>query len=269
MVSDTTEKQYKYLLSKFPISCLEDSGSVFHNLMSIRTGGNKKLSKSTIKTILSAIIWKLTNDKCDESVIDAYRSYNKYLKTFTDKEEDDDKKIHGVIPKWKDVERARDATKNDTARLLLSLYTMIPPRRVQDYEKMYVSYTNRNDKEHNYYCIESKCFIFNRFKTSKHYGQQIIRVPDALITVLNDYIDNHDIGNNKPLFEISRRTMHNILKRAIGCGVNNIRHAFVNRELEKTHDIRKNAEMMGHSLSTHFKYRKNYRDNETDDYVFL
>lgn len=84
--------------------------------------------------------------------------------------------------------------------LILSLYTMIPPRRSKDYLDMYFYDGDSNDKTKNYYDTDGKRFIFNSFKTSQTYGTQIEEIDDGndlLIEILDAYIRFHPVLNNK------------------------------------------------------------------------
>lgn len=71
------------------------------------------------------------------------------------------------------------------AYTLLSLYTVLPPRRSLDYVAMVIGQPDDN-KEINYY--DNGHFYFNNFKTSKTYKQQIVNVPKELQNILKVYI---------------------------------------------------------------------------------
>jgi hypothetical protein len=71
------------------------------------------------------------------------------------------------------------------AYTLLSLYTVLPPRRSLDYVAMEIGQPDDN-KEVNYY--DNNHFYFNNFKTSKTYKQQIVSVPKELQSILKVYI---------------------------------------------------------------------------------
>jgi vacuolar-type H+-ATPase subunit I/STV1 len=70
--------------------------------------------------------------------------------------------------------------------LILSLYTLIPPRRSLDYIKMIIG--NDTDKNFNYLNINESKFIFNNFKTAGTYKTQIIDIPDDLMAVIKLYL---------------------------------------------------------------------------------
>ena len=70
------------------------------------------------------------------------------------------------------------------AYTLLSLYTVLPPRRSLDYVAMVIGEPADN-KEVNYY--HNGHFYFNNFKTAKVYKQQIVAVPKPLQDILKVY----------------------------------------------------------------------------------
>lgn len=90
---------------------------------------------------------------------------------------------------------------------LVSLFIMIPPTRIGNYEKMRIRYTKTNDvsqlkRDKNYIMIDNDAGIFvntgkfkyklcfNQYKTSKHIGQVCENIEDTLlIKVLNIYLD--------------------------------------------------------------------------------
>lgn len=77
--------------------------------------------------------------------------------------------------------------------ILIRLYTDIPPRRVQDYSYMYVNFLEPNvlDDEKNYYIVSTGEFIFNKYKTSKIYGEQRFKVPSILEDALMLYFESY------------------------------------------------------------------------------
>jgi hypothetical protein len=71
------------------------------------------------------------------------------------------------------------------AYTLLSLYTVLPPRRSLDYVAMVIGEPT-DDKEVNYY--HNSHFYFNSYKTAKVYKQQIVAVPKPLQDILKVYL---------------------------------------------------------------------------------
>jgi hypothetical protein len=99
---------------------------------------------------------------------------------------------------WKDIKKLSDdsyakvkelsskkvLTTKEAEHLLnttvLSLYTCVPPRRNQDYLDMLVvkKWDDKMDKSHNYLDLAGSQFIFNKYKTAKKYGTQIVKIPN-------------------------------------------------------------------------------------------
>jgi hypothetical protein len=81
--------------------------------------------------------------------------------------------------------------------LILSLYTLTPPRRNRDY--IYLKYVKEYKdellKDFNYY--DGFKFYFNIYKTRGKYGEQIIDVPKELQMILNKYIKTNNINNEE------------------------------------------------------------------------
>ena len=90
--------------------------------------------------------------------------------------------------------------------MILSLYILIPPRRILDYTAMLILSNKDNinnlNKDYNYIDINNKQFIFNNYKTKSTYNSVIIDIPDNLMNVINLYLKYH---NNKKL--INKKTI--------------------------------------------------------------
>jgi len=67
--------------------------------------------------------------------------------------------------------------------IILSIYTLIPPRRSLDYTEMKIKNITPDD---NY--IEKNDFVFNRYKTSKFYNQQREKISKELIIILKKWL---------------------------------------------------------------------------------
>jgi len=79
--------------------------------------------------------------------------------------------------------------------MILSLYTLINPRRNKDYSLMKIS-SNTDDENHNYLIIDKKNtmkFILNKYKTDKKYHSVKIDVPDDLKEVIQLYLKYHPL----------------------------------------------------------------------------
>ena len=78
--------------------------------------------------------------------------------------------------------------------MILSLYTLIQPRRNKDYSLMRIS-SNINDTNFNYLVIEKSHmkFILNNYKTEKKYHSVEIDIPDDLKQVILLYLKYHPL----------------------------------------------------------------------------
>lgn len=84
-----------------------------------------------------------------------------------------------------------------TMWLLICLYTEVAPRRNQDYAYMMVvsELPEEQDMNANYLVLSTKEFVFNKYKTKNHYGQQVIDIPDVLMEHIKTYIKHHPQRN--------------------------------------------------------------------------
>lgn len=147
--------------------------------------------------------------------------------------------------------------------LVLALYVLIPPRRNE-----YMSVTvvpkikfDEYDATKNYYDIERKRFVFNKYKTAKKYGQQVITVPDELHELLMTYLKHNPLQNKNgfpllvrpdgtPLTAMNSitRILNRIFGRNIGSSM--LRHFYVSSKYANvTKEMEKDAKDMGHSVA--------------------
>ena len=82
--------------------------------------------------------------------------------------------------------------------LILSLYTLIQPRRNKDYALMKLSH-NKEDDNFNYVTMDKKTkkamFILNKYKTDKKYHSVEIDIPNTLKEILILYLKFHPHRN--------------------------------------------------------------------------
>jgi len=125
-----------------------------------------------------------------EDVLKRYEKLNRY--------------VEGVLEEDTKQEIMRDKNEREkVARvMLLALYVLIPPRRTLDYFEMFVDDADDN-RQKNYYDRETNEFVFNNYKTAKHGGQDRIKVPDDLKSVLERHIEFYDIKKGEKLLRLS------------------------------------------------------------------
>lgn len=179
-----------------------------------------------------------------------------------------------------DFENAKTITSkvwdNFLAYVLICIYTMIPPRRNKDYSEMWFCFDEPStlDASKNYYVASTDEFIFNTYKTAKHYGQQRVKIPADLATVLENYINyyqqvidgNYKHHNEFPLLvHFNGERVHPIngitrlLNKAIGkrIGSSALRHIFLSDKYgDELKEMKEDASLMAHSLSEQKNYTK-------------
>lgn len=160
--------------------------------------------------------------------------------------------------------------------LLVSLYVDIPPRRNQDYAYMVVvkKAPKELEADKNYYIMDKGVFVFNKYKTSKLYGQQVVDVPVALKNTIAMYLKRHPnmkkfgtkINPEQPLlinFDGSTVNQVNGITRRLNkafdgkIGATALRHIFLSDtygdQLKERLEVAKN---MGHSVNQSLNYQK-------------
>lgn len=155
-------------------------------------------------------------------------------------------------------------------RLVLELYTDIPPRRNQDYLYMVCCYTRPDtlDESKNYLLINEKKFIFNKYKTARIYGNQEFDIPASLYSVIEDYLTRHPSTSDTEFpflvnykgVELDKvsgitRILNKVFNKNIGCSA--LRHIFVSDKFGSNIKEREEvASAMGHSINTQNVYIK-------------
>lgn len=160
--------------------------------------------------------------------------------------------------------------KGSQQRLLLSLFTMIPPKRAQEFHNMVV-FQRQPTKDHsnkNYVIVNNKYakLVLNEYKTSKIYGQMVEHLPnklkDEILTSLSQQPRKHMFvkSNGKPFSD--RKSFdywaNMVLKRLFDnqyTTLGTLRHSFLMQNRPETDAEREQiASKMGHSVSTQRVY---------------
>jgi hypothetical protein len=147
--------------------------------------------------------------------------------------------------------------------IILALYVYIPPRRNQDYQDLYFvkKLNEKNDTTRNYFNLAKNEFVFNKYKTAKTYGQQIINVSDnsELLELIKVYLKFHPskkgnefrflvFSDGKPLGAVNAVTR--VLNRVFGknIGSSMLRHIYLS-EKYNIDEMKTIANQMGHSIT--------------------
>jgi len=140
---------------------------------------------------------------------------------------------------------------------------------------MYVvgKWNDKMDTNKNYLDMATKKMVFNKYKTAKKYGQQIVDLSgnERLMVAINQYLKHHPLNKTKitkntefrfltyedgsPLTAVNSITR--ILNKCLGkkIGSSMLRHIFLSNKYD-IKDMKDTAEEMGHSVNEALKYAK-------------
>ena len=169
-----------------------------------------------------------------------------------------------VVDVWKTLEKETLKSYDSLLQfVVLSLYVLIPPRR-NDYQDMYIIKGMPQNEEDNYLDVDKWEFVFNRFKTVKKEGKVVIRVPDDLRVILENYLKCHPLykgkkgvfpflvdSEGKPISKVNGITR--LLAKSLGVGVGSslLRHIFISDKFgDSSKESAKIAGEMSHSVGT-------------------
>jgi hypothetical protein len=247
---------------------------------------------STRKSHLTAIIGVLkANKNTPKTLIDYYgkqlsASINEARKiafsaTKTARQEENWIDWEDVVKRYEKLNRSVDAlldednkqeimneksSRDRVARvMLLALYVLIPPRRTLDYYEMYLDDADDN-RQKNYYDRETNEFVFNNYKTAKHGGQDRVKVPDDLKSVLERHIEFYDIKKGEKLLRMSLGKpptsvswVGNNLNILFGkkISVSMLRNIYLTGKYgDRLDEMKRDAEMMAHTSQAQQGYIK-------------
>jgi integrase len=164
--------------------------------------------------------------------------------------------------------KKKDIKGNDINKIMnyviLSMYCLIPPRRLQDYTNFKIK---KIGKDNNYYDAPKKQLVFNSYKTAKTYGEQRVDAPEALVKVLDmwipiashysDYLIFNGYG--EPLKQpVMTRRINEIFGKKISASM--LRHIYVSdvvlKDMPKMDALDKVAHDMGQSRDQQAIYKK-------------
>ena len=227
-----------------------------------------------IKTRLSALFVITGNKMYHTDMMDNIEKYN----TETNKQEKNEKQKENwmtaqeietiydqmetkIKPLWKKKDLTTKEILNIQDFLILSLFTLIPPRRSMDYIEFKIN--NINTNKDNF--IKGNSLVFNTFKTSTQKGQQKIQIPKELKSLLNKYIklitnkSDYLLFNNK-FQQLSTPNFTLRLNKIFGkkVSVNMLRHIYLSeKHADNLKDMKDDFAKMGTSLKQSAVYIKN------------
>lgn len=214
-----------------------------------------------------------------EGYEDEYAFYSQYsskertrIKKKGKKNKLNEKERKNYIP-WDEFKRIISKVKNKRDKALIGLYTLLPPRRVEDISilRLWTTDEDNDKKNFNYLEIDSKNKFaqleYNKYKTAKTYGTIEIPLPKHLRLILMDYIMDAGLRHGDFLFpsrsglpyknfsSIITKTFKPYTKKKVN--VNMIRHSYISNYLStaRAEEEREHiALQMGHSLQTQGTY---------------
>ena len=236
------------------------------------------LTPATRKNVMTAIIVLLKAFDTKKGKIKKYETYfEKLINDFENNYDNQTKstketknwitqeQLNNKIKQLKKKIEKYDMTKLTKANediiqqhLVLMLYTKIPPLR-NDYAQMKVYHSKEVDKE-NCINLKKKQILLNDYKTSKTYGEKQIDIPNPVIVIIKRWIN---VTENEYLL-INIRDQNPMTKNGLTKYLNKIfkpkkvsttllRKLYLSEKYPVIHDrkdMKKDAYVMGHSLST-------------------
>jgi hypothetical protein len=241
----------------------------------ILEGGHWK-TKNSQATIVNALTSFLRNSKDlpkdMEEIYKKYSKYNSQLANNNQKAKKENKmngKESAVMLPWNEIlEKTKDIS-NLEDRALISVYTLKGRVVPEDDHNYLVLNTKRVPQE----------FVFNKYKTAKFYGQQIIKLPNDLKEILKSYTDKGKVvgsclfsqANGECLSQPGFTSkVRNMFKKYTGkpLTVNSLRHSFISNLDQNAMSIAQREEIarkMGHSVGEQMQYNKLNLGDKSDE----
>jgi hypothetical protein len=162
--------------------------------------------------------------------------------------------------------------------LIYSLYTLFPARRLE-YRNLKLTneknIDNLKNNDTNFLICSTipKIFVFNDYKTSKTYGQQVFNIPDDLDSIISKYITINNLKVNDYLFSLQREKKEVISEGNFSKKISNVFYkvynelisirylrmswsSYIHSKNPSVIEIEKYAEKMAHSPSENILYKK-------------
>jgi hypothetical protein len=170
-----------------------------------------------------------------------------------------------------EISKIRDVLPDDSeAKLIIALYTMIPPVRNNFYHVRLYKEQPKDDEDNYMVLNDDPALYLNKYKTAKHYDTIKIELPDQLVDLIHKSLDRNPreylFVNKKGLPYENANTFNKwantILKRVLknpNFNLTMFRHIYISDPsvdlIHKNRGQRKEiAHDMGHSTDTQDKY---------------
>jgi hypothetical protein len=242
--------------------------------------------RNFIIAIVSALNLAGTTAKHKKLYGDYYKMMmekNKEIKENGGKKKEDMPSWDAVLEKYNALKEkvkettdfSKDSAFNDLLKLLVtSLYVLQPPRRNGDYLEMKIvpSYNEELPQNVNYLDTKKGEFIFNKYKTSKKYGEFRKAIEPELRAILTLYLKHHPnlwegrkqkkepvpflvYRDGEPLHQLNSitRLINSVLGKGVGSSA--LRHIYITEKYGKVEEEQaKDAEAMAHSVGQQKDY---------------
>ena len=190
------------------------------------------------------------------------KGFKKALEFYTKQMDNLNKELHDATGKtdrykdnevsWEHVIEARDKLPETSVEyVLMSLFTMMPPRRNLDYI-MKIGKPEPNTKWY-----DGKDFYFGNYKTAGKYHTQIIHVPPELKHVIDNYLEHRPFKTNDLLVKKSglpfktkdiQLTLNKVIGKKVGCTM--LRSIYLSSKYgNMVQEMKDDSEKMGTSTS--------------------
>jgi len=257
-----------------------------------------KYATNTQTNLYVACVVGLTAMKSKAGYKKPYDHYYRKMMELKDGKKSEDAKNEKTekqkenMPDWSDVMKKQEELKAEveafskekhlTSRqydtllkyVVLSLYSLLPPRRNLDYLKMFIvkDPSEALDTTKNYYVLSEHKMHFHVFKTSKtaSEAEKVIDVPPELQTVLASYIRLHPLLKAKkkefkllveadglPITAVNAitRILNKIFAKKVGSGM--LRHSYLSGKYGSVlAEMKEDSAIMAHGLNTQRDYIK-------------
>jgi hypothetical protein len=208
-------------------------------------------AESTQVSVLNAVCAVLRRFRSYKSVL---KRYEAELARRVDRNraaptEEKDEKQKDYWMSWEDVLKVRNALPEGVDKVLLSLYTMMPPGRAAEYATMELN------GEGNSYEPETGIMRIREHKTAREFPDEVITVPAPLKAVLDRWLDGRTFGSLLRLPSpgaITKRLNKIFAPKKIS--VSALRHIYdTHHHGAAVEALKKDARAMRHSVGTAMK----------------
>ena len=150
--------------------------------------------------------------------------------------------------------------------IILSVYTLIKPRRIQDYTELKIKNVDKSETGKDNF-IDKKQFVFRTYKTAKTYAEQRIDIPASLKTILNKWLKINpyeylfvDVNGNQlsqPQLTLRLNRIFSSTGKKVSANI--LRHSYLSellRDMPSLSKLDAIAREMGHDFNQQILYAK-------------